>query len=326
MADSPSPAIVIDRTFILTWGFQFIAYALDTALWGMSMVLVLHYFRKFGRKDPVGIQTVVGILGFGGTLHAIFFAMLNFKNFVSLYGNIGAENVIPYEANVMLCLVYVVAFTAQMFYAGRIWILTKHDWRYTAPVILLGLCQFSAGIAQTVEVARVHLYSKLQALTGPISSTQSASTLACDLTITAILCVVLRRTDSAVDRMIIYALNRGAMTSLWALLQLIFFVGMPGTFVFQMFIVPSCHLYVISVCSMLISRESLRADLRGTNGIVIPMSDMERSFRSNESTTLGSGTVNISTTVSKWVDDIPDENGHKNAGNTKRTLEPQAIV
>jgi len=279
---------------------------------------------------------VVGILGFGGTLHAIFFAMLNFKNFVSLYGNIGAENVIPYEANVMLCLVYVVAFTAQMFYAGRIWILTKHDWRYTAPVILLGLCQFAAGIAQTVEVAQVHLYSKLQALTGPISSTQSAATLACDLTITAILCVVLRRsrsglrrTDSAVDRMIIYALNRGAMTSLWALLQLIFFVGMPGTFVFQMFIVPSCHLYVISVCSMLISRESLRADLRGPNGIIIPMTDMERSFRSNESNTLASGTVNISTSVSKWVDDIPDENGHKNApdaGNAKRTLEPHAVM
>ncbi|KAJ6522402.1 hypothetical protein B0H19DRAFT_1202945 [Mycena capillaripes] len=263
--------------------------------------------------------------------------MLNFKNFVLLYGNLGAENVIPYEANVMLCSVYVVAFTAQMFYASRIWILTKHDWRYVAPVVLLGLCQFSAGIAQTVEVAKVHLFSELQALTGPISSTQSGATLACDLIITAILCVVLhksrtgiRSTDSTVDKMIIYALNRGAMTSLWALLQLIFFIGMPGTFVFQMFIVPSCHLYVISVCSMLISRESLRAELRGSNGIIT--SFMEFGFRPNERS-LRNATVHVSTNVLKWVDDIPEgDNVHRKADNSnnsnksERTLEGETTV
>ncbi|KAJ7362557.1 hypothetical protein DFH08DRAFT_1073669 [Mycena albidolilacea] len=335
-----APPIPVDRTFILTFGFQFIAYSLDVALWGIAMVMVLQYFRKYARKDPVGIQIVVGILGVVTTNHIIFSAMLNFKDVILLYGNLEAENTIFYEANVMLCSVYVVEFTAQIFYASRIWILTKRDWRYTAPVVLLALCQFVAGLVQTVEVAKVHLYTKLQAATGPISSTQSGATLACDLTITAILCYVLRksrsgirRTDSAVDRMIIFALNRGAMTSIWALLQLIFFVGMPGTFVFMMFILPSSQLYVISVCSMLISRESLRADLRrpNVNGISnsFPMTNTASSgSRSNdtETLTMGNGSVHIATSVVKWVDDIPDDdNAYQNGGDSKRTLQ-QGIV
>jgi len=124
-----------------------------------------------------------------------------------------------------------------------------------------------------------------------------------------------------------YALNRGAMTSLWALLQLIFFIGMPGTFVFQIFIVPSCHLYVISVCSMLISRESLRAELSGPNGIItsFPMADMEHGRPSERSQ--GSATVHVSTSVLKWVDDTPeDDNVHRKADNSKRTREGETIV
>ncbi|KAJ7660262.1 hypothetical protein DFH06DRAFT_1326395 [Mycena polygramma] len=231
MPNPSNPTVVIDRTFILTWGFEFIAYTLDTVLWGVAMVLVLQYFRSCARRDPVGIQVVVGTLGLLTTNHFIFYAIENFKNFVSMYGNLEAENE----------------------------------------------CR-----------AKTPFFSKLQALTGPISSTQSAAALACDIMITGILCTILRksrtgirRTDSVVDKMIIYALNRGVMTSLWALLQLIFFIGMPGTFVFEMFIVPSCHLYVISVCGMLISRESLRAQLNPSDGIMssFPMSSMEPNFR-----------------------------------------------
>ncbi|KAJ7362553.1 hypothetical protein DFH08DRAFT_841143 [Mycena albidolilacea] len=328
MADTASPPIDINRAFILTWGFQFIAWSLDVALWGIAMVLVLQYFRNFGRKDPLGIRIVVGILAVVATNHIIFSGILTFKNLILLYGNLEAETIIYYQANVMLSSVFVVEFVAQMFYASRIWILTKHDWRYASPVIVLALLQFAAGLGQTAEVAKVHVYAKLQKVTAPTSSTQSAATLACDLTITVILCYVLRkarsgikRTDSAVDKMIIFALNRGAMTSIWALLQLIFFLAMPGTFVFMMFILPSCELYVISVCSMLLSRESLRVELRGQDGIItaLPMGDITTSSRSNEA---ANGNVHVTTTVHKWVDDIPDdENVHRDAHDSKRTLD-----
>ncbi|KAF5335241.1 hypothetical protein D9757_015214 [Collybiopsis confluens] len=75
-----------------------------------------------------------------------------------------------------------------------------------------------------------------------------------------------RRTDGMIDKMILYAINRGVATSLCALLNLILFVSVPNTFIFMIPLVPSCQLYVISVVSMLTTRGALRAEL-GRGGI-----------------------------------------------------------
>ncbi|KAJ7433296.1 hypothetical protein B0H11DRAFT_1387602 [Mycena galericulata] len=312
----------VDRTFILTWGVEFIAYTLDIALWGVAMVSVLQYFRKYTRKDSLVTRSTVALLAIFTTVHSVFLAMQNYKELVLLFGNFEGQNVIVYEANVMICAAFLVAFTAQMFYASRIWILSNKDWRYVAPVILLAVLQLSAGIAQTVQVAKAHLNSRLES-TVVTATTQGAATLACDVTITTILSRILgksrtgvRRTDSVLDKMIIYAINRGAMTSLLALLQFVFFIAMPGTFMFTIFILPSSHVYVISVCSMLTSRETLLAELRSRDGIIstftmpTTQSDLTHNNLANEAITHG---VHVSTSVIKWAEGIPaDDNDMKN--------------
>ncbi|KAJ7635156.1 hypothetical protein FB45DRAFT_910928 [Roridomyces roridus] len=354
MSDTPPAAVpVLTRTFFLTWGVQFVAYTLDIALWGIAFVLVLQYFRTYGQRDPPLQKTVVGILGFFSTVHSIFLAKMNYADYVTLFGNLDAQNVILYEANVMLGCVFIVSFTAQMFYASRIsicetlvfvdylpWQVTRHDWRFVAPVVILGFIQFGGGLGQTILVAKVHLYSDLQARTYPVSSTQAGASLLCDVTITAILFYVLRksrtgirRTDSTLDKLGIYALNRGAMTSVWALCHLILFVGMPGTFVFMLFIVPSAHLYVISVCSMLISRESLHNDTRihddfietlnfgpvnsGNMGAHYSLSDPTRTQADVQ--VHPPNAVHVTTSVIKWVDEVgPTE--IRTSGEDKMTL------
>ncbi|KAJ7469961.1 hypothetical protein B0H11DRAFT_2238103 [Mycena galericulata] len=141
----------VDRTFILTWGVEFIAYTLDIALWGVAISMLL-YFRKYTKKDSLAIRSAVALLAIFTTVHSLFLAIYNYKGFVSLFGNFEGQDVIVYEANVAVCSEFLVAFTAQMFYASRIWILSNQDWRYVAPVMLLAVLQLSAGIAQTVEV------------------------------------------------------------------------------------------------------------------------------------------------------------------------------
>ncbi|KAJ7788173.1 hypothetical protein B0H13DRAFT_1936639 [Mycena leptocephala] len=324
MADV-SPPIGIDHAFILTWGFEFISYTLDTALWGMAMVstivhavlLVLQYFRKFAQSDPISVKVIVGILGAVTTNHTIL-VMQNFKTFALPYGNLEGENVILYDANVSHVVLggnitasaspkfrlktALFIFTPAEFgfvsfddlqKAALLMCMaqvTKHDWRYPGAAGIGD--ESNSSVAQTVEV-----------------------------------------TDSVLDKMTIYALNRGAgqdvgtytRISLWALLQLIFFLAMPGTFVFMMFILPSCHLYVISVCSMLISRESLRAELTPTNGIVssFPMLTFESASGNNAASHRQSEGMHVAESIVKWVDDIPDDfngRGSPTADNQKITL------
>ncbi|KAJ7681077.1 hypothetical protein DFH06DRAFT_1405982 [Mycena polygramma] len=280
----------VNGAFLRLWGVQYISYTLDVSLWSVAVVhtssidpsplhispsqlVVFQYFRKYSRKDPLLIRTTVAILLTVTTIHTLFLSIQDFKDFVLLFGNFEGQDVMFWESDVMICATFVVAFVAQMFYASRIWIL-KRDWRYITPVVFLALLQLSFGIAQTVEIVKVHRYSKL-ATTVATSTAQGAATAACDITITAILCYIfrtartgVRSTDSTLDKMILYAFERGAMTSLLALLQLIFFITMPGTFFFTLFLLPSSHVYVISVCGMLTSREALRAQLRSRDGII----------------------------------------------------------
>ncbi|KAJ7502709.1 hypothetical protein B0H11DRAFT_1979654 [Mycena galericulata] len=304
----------VDGAFIRLWGVQYITYSLDIVLWAVAVIIVMQYFRKYSKKDPLLIQTTVAILVTITTIHALFLSIQDFKDFILLFGNFEGQDVMFWETYVMLCATFLVAFVAQMFYASRIWILSKRDWRYVTPVVFLALLQLSFGIAQTVEVVKVHRYSKL-ATTVVTSTAQGAATAACDVTITAILFFILRaartgvrRTDSALDKMIIYAFNRGAMTSLMALLQLIFFITKPGTFFFTLFLLPSSHVYVISVCSLLTSRETLRAQMRGRDGIITSFAMTSTGANSHPNIS-SDPAVHVSQTKSvvKWVDDIPED-------------------
>jgi len=135
-----------EAQFGMTGGFQFVAYTLDVALWGAAMSLVLQYFHRYAKKDPLGIRLVVGFLGLIATNHIVLYAVQNYKDLILLFGNYEAQNVIINEDNVMLGSVFLVAFTAQMFYASRIWMLTRPRWVFVAPVVFLATMQFAAGI------------------------------------------------------------------------------------------------------------------------------------------------------------------------------------
>ncbi|KAJ7843786.1 hypothetical protein B0H14DRAFT_3455968 [Mycena olivaceomarginata] len=101
----------VDRAFILVWGVEFIAYTLDITLWGIDsgehyqsalekhsecvgQVLVLQYFRKYSKKDPILIQAVVAVLLFFITIHTLFLAMNNYKDYILLFGDFEGQDVI----------------------------------------------------------------------------------------------------------------------------------------------------------------------------------------------------------------------------------------
>ncbi|KAJ6476469.1 hypothetical protein C8R47DRAFT_1290292 [Mycena vitilis] len=311
---------VVDGAFLRLWGVQYVTYTLDVGFWAVAMLIVFQYFQKYSKKDPLPTRITVAILGTFTTIHTLSLAMQDFRYYVLRFGNFEGLDSMFWESYVMICSIFVVAFVAQMFYASRIWML-KRDWRYVTPVVLLALLQLSFGIAQTAKIVGLHRYSKL-ATTVPTTAAQGAATAACDITITAILGYIfraartgVRRTDSTLDKMILYAFERGTMTSLLALLQLIFFITMPGTFVFTVFLFPSSHVYVISVCGMCIpvyfchrktvlryprltSRQRLGAQLRNREGIIGLRSMGTNSVHTPASENLG---VHVTKSVIKWV-------------------------
>ncbi|ESK85261.1 hypothetical protein Moror_11368 [Moniliophthora roreri MCA 2997] len=258
-------------TFTETWGCQMIAYIFDILLYGVTLILVAQYFYRRESGDGIFTKVTVGALFFFSTLHTAFLSHQIYTDYVQWFDKPDLLNIIPFSASTMLLAIYLTAFTAQIFFASRIWLLSKSTGQKIlccSPVVLLAVLQISFGIAQTVLVIKTAVFSRLET-TARITSTQAGTCAACDIMITLVLCFQLeqarsgsRRTNSAVDKLILYAINRGAATSTAALVQLILFVVKPGTFIFMIFLLPSCHLYVISVVSMLITRDAIRNKLR----------------------------------------------------------------
>ncbi|KAK7018257.1 hypothetical protein R3P38DRAFT_2784094 [Favolaschia claudopus] len=319
--------VLIDRILLFNWGVQYIGFVFDMFLWGVTSVMVLQYLRKYSTKDPVLVRATVIILFVLDTIHGIFIAMNDWVDLIQLSGNSQAQDrIVHYEG----------------YGTGKL-----HG-RMRSPTVL---CKSNLDLFWYRAKAR--LYSNVE-VTVVTSTAQGAASAACDITITAILCYILRnartgvrRTDSALDKMVIYALNRGSVTSLLAFLQLILFIAVPGTLVLRFSLrdlrlqhvgaepIPSNN--IMLKISRLTARETLRAELRGRDGVIstFSMSRLEPATpRTNSNLVNDIDSVHVvssvyfskvleliamkSTSVIKWVDDLPSD-GSDGADNKDKT-------
>ncbi|KAG7445653.1 uncharacterized protein BT62DRAFT_171651 [Guyanagaster necrorhizus] len=184
---------------------------------------VLRYFRHgYGSKDSRIIKAMVLALGCLATVHVATFVAWAYDDLISRFGAFDRLDAMPRTALVQLLAIYMVSFISQCFFTTRIWILT-HKWYLASPIAILALINIIAGITQTT-----------------LSGIGAAATAACDLLITATLCWILNKkrtgikmTDTLLDNLIILAINRGAVTSLAALFNLILFVWRPDAMIFM---------------------------------------------------------------------------------------------
>ncbi|KAK0202096.1 hypothetical protein DFS33DRAFT_1276867 [Desarmillaria ectypa] len=263
-----------------TFGCMFISFSLDLMCYGAGFLAVLQYFRHgYGSKDSVVIKAMALALGFLATVHVTTFIAWAYDDLISRFGAFERLDAMPRTALVQLLAI--------IFYH------THLDPSYQSD------CFFLSGIGGT--------FSNL-INTEKVTSLQAAATAACDLLITATLCCILNQkrtgiktTDTLLDNLIILAINRGAVTSLAALFNLILFVWRPEAMIL------CCQFYVLSVVGGLNSRRSLRDD--GRDAVTLPLESMSGS----ESSAAGSGGVQVSTSVMSWKDGS-QLGSHKNTG------------
>ncbi|KAJ7120238.1 hypothetical protein C8R44DRAFT_737066 [Mycena epipterygia] len=198
-----------------TWGLQMVAYAIDLVLYGVALVIAINHLRP---DDTIATKTT------------------NFTAFVTDYSNPAQLDRQVFSGP------YMTALTAQMF-------LPKESGFVSfGSTVLFSLGQLVYILSFWYRM-RVGTFSNLDS-TARYNCTQGAMSAACDIVITASFCWLLHssrttshRTNTVIDKLIMYAINRGAATSM------IFFFA-------------STQFYVISVTSMLITRDSLREELQ----------------------------------------------------------------
>ncbi|KAF8877771.1 hypothetical protein CPB85DRAFT_1343508 [Mucidula mucida] len=293
------------ESFQDTFGCMFIALVIDLICYGAGFLAIMQYFRSgFWTTDTFTVRFVVISLALLSSVHVTTFIAWAYDDLILRFGAFMRLDDMPRTAISQLLAIYLVSFISQSFFVSRIWFLTKNVW-VSLPIALLALLNISAGLAQTILSAEGGTFSNL-VNTKVVTSIQVGATAGCDLSITIALCIIfnkkrtgMRLTDTLLDKLILYAINRGAVTTLAAIFNLVLFVLRPEAMIFMIALLPSCQFYVLSVIASLNSRTSMREGTSTGNIVSVPLEPMHPQGQTPSG-------IHVSTNVVTWGQNSDD--------------------
>ncbi|KAJ2918735.1 hypothetical protein MD484_g1651, partial [Candolleomyces efflorescens] len=228
-------------------------------------LMAIQYFRRQARKDPLYVRVMVGMMIVLATLQTIFVNHQSYRDTISRHDGVqDLRGIIEFTIPGKFICVFLITFIAQMFFAARIWTLTKTVCRSARlaliPLVALALLQLVNGCILVHLEATSETFVDLASHTPLLiraTAMQGTATAAADIVITVTLCYlyhvygsVSTKVHDTVDRLVIYAINRAAATSVCAMLNVFLYYFVSGTYYFIIPALMTSQLYIISVVSV----------------------------------------------------------------------------
>ncbi|KAJ3812801.1 hypothetical protein F5876DRAFT_10604, partial [Lentinula aff. lateritia] len=268
-------------------GPMFIGYSFNIVLYGIMITQVYLYFSSF-KKDRVWMKMLVAGLLFADTVNAIFDAVYLYDSLIIHFDNVKYLGNATWGESLCCVQQALIAGTVQLFFAWRVKVLTTNWWMVLI-VVVASLTGLVGGLITTYEVGVTPHFVNFRHFKWSVIMWLAGECFA-DLVITSVLVWHLRKhktgfqaSDELVDRIIRLTVQTGLLTSLCAILDLLFFLIDPtGTHLIFNF--PLAKLYTNSVMSSLNSRGAWNYSTISGSG------------------KLGDSTTNIITTVDVGAD------------------------
>ncbi|KAJ7122814.1 hypothetical protein C8R44DRAFT_981080 [Mycena epipterygia] len=246
----------------------FIGFCVATTLYGVSVLQVYLYFRKYYATDRWTLKTMVAALWTFDTLTTIFVAH---SLYVFVFAFLDAKILtgIPWSFTAEKLLVTIITFIAQCFYAHTISKVSQDNSSTkitTTFILFLAVGSFGLGIYTTVHLFKNPALDSISTRSFLIVSglVQGLAALN-DIVITGSLSYYLhvRRnsipsSEQLIDTLILYAVSRGVLTAIAQIMFLVLNVALPHRQFWLPFHMAVGKLYVNSVLATLNVRERLR--------------------------------------------------------------------
>ncbi|KAF9554444.1 hypothetical protein CPC08DRAFT_753671 [Agrocybe pediades] len=237
-----------------TFGAAFVGLVVASLLHGVSIVQAWYYFTH--QKDPWGLKSIVAAVMFFDTIHEILISHTVYTYVVTDWGNADELDKIVWSG--------LTAFLVQSFLTLRVWRLSKGNKLLTGIVCTLVLGELGCVIAYTGMSIHFQTYQQLAKLKY-LSILVNALAAAGDVLIAASLCALLhfsrtgfQRSDTMINKLIMFSVNTGVLTSLCAVASLISITVAGNTFLYIAFFFCIGRLYTNSLLATLNARKSIR--------------------------------------------------------------------
>jgi len=244
---------------------------------GVVGVQVYLYFRIY-TKDPLRNKALVFFVWFLDVVHSTLITISLWKYFVLDYGDTTTSDYINVESAVTLSMTATMTFVVHMFFAHRVFKLSKNNWLVTAPITIIALIRLGAGIAASDQMATLKSYRIFVHTTGWILTVALTTATVVDILIAGAMCFFLQRsrtgfsaTDHLIDTLLVYSLNNGALTCIITIITLVCWLVMNDNLIFFSIHFSITKLYAVSLLNTLNTRHSIRERSQQSDGFAHPL-------------------------------------------------------
>ncbi|KZT42651.1 hypothetical protein SISSUDRAFT_1041263 [Sistotremastrum suecicum HHB10207 ss-3] len=321
-----------------TFGAVLLALVFSAVLFGLTTLQTYLYFNRFPH-DARWMKGLVATIWCLDALHVALCTHTIYHYLIVNYGNSDALLTEVWSLAIQTDCNGLIGMMVECFFARRVLKLSGN--RYiTTLIIVLAFIHFGLGVYFTVEAFVLKDFSQFAKLTW-VTCTGLGSAAAADITIAVSLVYTLQkirtgmaRTDNVITTLIVYAINTGALTSMFATVCVFCYAFMPTNFVWLAFFWVLGKLYANSLLATLNSREALRGKGKTDEGtVILPMSQLTSS-RSHKiptfNTSNGGGVrINVHTTtqtISDYREAAKDfESSTPSTNSTSKQVDFQSI-
>ncbi|KAJ7864790.1 hypothetical protein B0H14DRAFT_3602132 [Mycena olivaceomarginata] len=241
------------------------------SLFGITISQAILYFRNY-KDDSLFLRALVASALLIDTFHFVMVVDVVhiWYLFCKLPQNYALLASFPWPLGASIIATYLITSMVQALYILRVYMLSKNIWA-TGFISFLSLAQFGFGLFLWEDLFVANSLSALHGTKGQVGgSVELAATTLCDISISVALWWYLHKgrtgfakTEKMVDKLILYIVNLGILTSAASLLTLILWLVMPNSFAFVSLTLIRSKLYCNAMLVTLNFRQTVRTALHG---------------------------------------------------------------
>ncbi|KAH9922933.1 uncharacterized protein B0H18DRAFT_497856 [Fomitopsis serialis] len=255
------------------FGSALVGIMIAAMVYGILVSQLFVYFRRFP-DDPNWMKALVAglwaVLSFllATNIHMIYVYL------IKDWGNTQKLAYATWDWLLYVACTSVASTGVQMFFARRIFILSRHwifRWVTSGIVVILSLIQFVVGFYAMAECYRLKKFLTFSKVTWAVDVWLGCGS-ACDILIACVMCYLLhtsrtgvKRTNKLINKLMAYAVQTGAITSIVEIICLASFTGDGFHYGHIMVVFPLGGLYATSLLANLLARQSVSTNNGGRN-------------------------------------------------------------
>ncbi|VDC07741.1 unnamed protein product [Peniophora sp. CBMAI 1063] len=230
------------------------------------------FFRIYS-DDKLKIRLLVWLVWVMDCVHSALIAAALWKYFALGYGDKDQTDNVNLETALTLAFTAVITLIVHLFFASRVFRLSRSNWWCTAPIAALAFCRLAAAIASTYELGRLHRYTAFSEQYKWVFTLVLALSAVLDISIAAETGWYLQTSrtgfhsmDHLIDVLLLYTFNNGALPSIATVASLICWLAMSDNLVFLGIHFSVAKLYAMSLLITLNTRHSVHRRSRCQEG------------------------------------------------------------